>query len=511
VTESRGTLLRQRNFRLLWTGETVSAGGSAMAVIGVPLLAVTALRASTFTVAALTAAAYLPWLVIGLPAGAWVDRHPARPMMAGCDVISALLYASLPAAAWAGMLTAGQVVAVALLGGSVNVVFATAYQVYLPALVQPAELTAGNARLQGGASAATIAGRAVAGMAAQALGAATALLFNAASFLVSAACLLRIRAPAPSPGRSGPRGAWPGLAFVARDPYLRPLSLYPAVANLAYTGNLALVVVFLIRVAGLTPAAAGLLMAAGGAGSLPGALLAPWLARTLGPARALVLTSLGTGLSGLLIPLTGRGPRMACYLTGAALIAAGIAVANVIAGSFRQEYCPPFLLGRVTVSMRFLAYGMIPPGALLAGALGTTLGVRNALWVLQALFAASGLILLTPRIRSGLPGHAQGRDRTAARLRHEREHVGRGGRDAADVERRRHRVRVGRDDLDVGQADGQVRRVGGQLVPDGGGGPGERAGRGAGVVPYHQVQVVVDVLRPGVIAVQHPRRVHLAP
>ena len=77
----RGGLLRQRNFRLLWIGESVSGIGNAMAVVGIPLLAVTVLRASTFAVAALTAAAYLPWLVIGLPAGAWVDRLPARPLI----------------------------------------------------------------------------------------------------------------------------------------------------------------------------------------------------------------------------------------------------------------------------------------------------------------------------------------------------------------------------------------------------------------------------------------------
>ena len=96
-----------------------------------------------------------------------------------------------------------------------------------------------------------------------------------------------------------------------------------------------------------------------------------------------------------------------------------------------------------------------------------------------------------------------------ARLPHEREHVGRGGRDTADVNRRRQRMRVGRDDRDVGQGDGQVRRVGGQLVPDRGGGPGQCGGRGAGLVPHHEVQVVVDVGRPGVVAVQHPGRVHL--
>jgi hypothetical protein len=57
----RGGVLRQRNFFLLWTGETISGAGSSMATVGVPLLAVTVLHASTFAVAVLTGAAYLPW------------------------------------------------------------------------------------------------------------------------------------------------------------------------------------------------------------------------------------------------------------------------------------------------------------------------------------------------------------------------------------------------------------------------------------------------------------------
>jgi predicted MFS family arabinose efflux permease len=411
-----GGLIRQRNFRLLWFGETVSGAGNALALVVVPLLAVTVLRASTFAVAALTAAAYLPWLVIGLPAGAWADRWPARPLMIGCDVISALLYASLPVAAWLGVLTTGQVVVVVLLAGAANVFFTTAYQVCLPALVTPAELVAGNARLQGGASAAAIGGRGLAGLAAQAVGPAAALLANAASFVVSALCLLRIRPAAPDPSTAphlaGRRTssiraeAWQGICFVARDPYLRAMTLYAAVANLAYTGNLALVVVFLVRVVGLGSAAVGLLLAAGGIGGVLGAVAAPRLTRAFGAARTLVLASLAAGLSGLLIPLTGPGPRLACYAAGSALIAGGISVANVIAGSFRQEYCPPAMLGRASASMRFLAYGMIPLGALLAGALGTALGARNALWIVQAIFAASALFLLTPRIRTArqLPG-----------------------------------------------------------------------------------------------------------
>ena len=399
-----GGLLWQRNFRLLWTGESISSIGNAMAVVGVPLLAVTVLHASTFAVAALTAAAYLPWLVIGLPAGAWVDRLPARPLMISCDVISALLYASLPVAAWAGVLVIGQVLAVALLAGAVNVFFATAYQVYLPAIVTAADLVEGNAKLQGSASVATIAGRSAAGLAAQAVGAAAALLFNGVSFLVSAACLLGIRTGAP---RRPPAARTTtvraevsqGIRFVAGDPYLRPLTLYAALANLAYTGNLALVVVFLVRVVGLGPAAVGLLLATGGIGGVLGALVARALAGWLGTARALLWSALAAGLSGLLIPLTGTGWRTGCYVIGATVVAATVVVAGIIVGSFRQAYCPPEMLGRVTASMRFVAFGGIPLGALLAGALGTALGVRNGLWVILAIYALAGALLLTGDIR----------------------------------------------------------------------------------------------------------------
>jgi hypothetical protein len=405
----RGGLLWHRNFRLLWIGETISGAGSSMAAIGVPLLAVTVLKASTFAVSALTAAAYLPWLVIGLPVGAWVDRLATRPLMITCDLISALLYASLPVAAWLGVLNTGQVVAVALLAGAANVFFATAYQVYLPSLVTAADLVEGNAKLQGGAQVAAIGGRGLAGLAAEAIGAATALLFNSASFLVSAACLLRIRPGSPAtadpPAEPPRRGrlheqTWEGIRFVARDPYLRFFTIYAAVSNLAYAGNLALVVVFLVRVVGLSSAAVGVLTATSGLGGLLGALVARRLARVLGTARALLLTTLGSGLSGLLIPLTAKGPRIAYYVAGSALVAGGIVIGNVILGSFRQAYCPPAMLGRVTASMRFLTFGAIPLGALLAGALGTVLGIRNGLWAVLAIFAASGLFLLSRDIRT---------------------------------------------------------------------------------------------------------------
>jgi predicted MFS family arabinose efflux permease len=394
-----GGLLRQRNFRLLWVGETVSGIGSAMAAVGVPLLAVAVLKASTFAVSALTAAAYAPWLVIGLPAGAWADRLPARTLMIVCDIVSAAAYASLPIAAWAGVLTVGQVLGAALLAGAANVFFATAYQVYLPALVTADELMEGNAKLQGSASVASVSGRALAGLAAELVGDATSLLFNAGSFIVSAACLLAIGPPAAPPQRathSTTIGAdiSEGLNFIWRDPLLRWLTVYPAIANLAYSGSTAIVVVFLVRQAGFNAAGVGLLMAAGGIGGILGAVIARRLAVRLGTARAMLLAALGTGPFALLIPLTATGPRAAFYIAGAAVVSAGITGGNVIMVTFRQAYCPPHMLGRISASQRFVVYGGIPLGALLAGALGTALTVRTALWVLLSLFALSGTLLL---------------------------------------------------------------------------------------------------------------------
>src|ERR1700691_3119818 len=90
-----GGLLRQGDFRLFWTGETISQLGDTMARVAMPLLAVLVLHASTFVVTVLTATAYLPWLLIGLPVGAWVDRLRCRPLMIVCDLVAAVLYGSL--------------------------------------------------------------------------------------------------------------------------------------------------------------------------------------------------------------------------------------------------------------------------------------------------------------------------------------------------------------------------------------------------------------------------------
>ncbi len=427
-----GGLLWQRNFRLLWIGETISQLGNAMALVGVPLVAVIVLRASTFTVGVLTAAGWLPWLVIGLPAGAWVDRLPARRVMIACDVISAVLYASVPITAWAGVLTTGLVVGVQLGGGAASVLFMTAYQVYLPSLVTSAELIEGNTKMQGSASAAAFVGPSLAGLVAQLAGAATAVLGNAVSFVVSAGCLLGARpgtpgqtaapgettSPRTTPGRTRlGREIADGLLLVLRDPFLRQLSVFWAFANLALTGYAALLVVFLVRVIGLTPGSVGLLTAIPGVGGILGALLTGRITARFGTARGLLLSTLCAVPFGLLIPLTGPGPRLAFYVTGALVAFTGVAVGNIIIAAFRQSYSPQGMCGRVTATMRFLIFGTSPAGALLGGSLGSWLGVRNALWILLATVTLSGTLLLTRALtgRRDLPDRLPEHRETALR------------------------------------------------------------------------------------------------
>ena len=398
MTARRGGLLRQRDFRLFWAGESISEAGNSVTVVVIPLVAIDSLHTSTFIVTLLTAMVWLPSVVIGIPAGAWVDRLPPRPVMLASDAVSVAVYASVPAAAWFGVLTVAQLIAVTLVAGSAAVFFSSAYQVLLPGVVAEADLTEGNAKLLGSREVAQIGGPGLGGLLAQAAGPVTGLLADAASFAVSFCCLTAMQPPQDRrPGGPATGGVLEGLRFAWRDPYLRAMTAFSSLANLALTGTDALLVVFLVRTVGLSPAAAGLVMASLGAGGVLGALAARPMGRRLGTARAM-LVAVPVGLCfALLLPLADKGPRLAFASVAMTCVGCVIAITNVIADSFMQAYVSPGILGRVTSATRAVMFAMMPVGALLAGVLATALGIRAALWILTALIAASGLtFLLTP-------------------------------------------------------------------------------------------------------------------
>jgi predicted MFS family arabinose efflux permease len=417
-------LRRHRDFRLLWSGETASRFGTAVSGVAIPLVAISVLEATTFQIGLLTAFAWLPWLAIGLPVGAWVDRLPRRPIMLAAAASSFLLLALVPLAHLAGLLTVHLLLAAVVLTGIAAVLFQTAYTAYLPTLIDPADHAEGNAKLHGSASAAQIAGAGCGGLIIQLAGPVNGLLVDAATFLVALACLAAIHHREPrrtptrtsEPPRTPPHADNPhrtptpaghatitaeiaeGLRLVARDVWLRTLTIFGAVSNLALMGYQSIAVVFLVREVGLTPGTVGALIAAAGSGGIVGAFAARRLMSRLGTARTILVAELGLPTLALLIPLSTVSPWF--YLAGAFSIGVGVVAGNVVKATFFQSYCPPDLLGRLTATSSFVNYGTIPLGALLGGTLGQLLGLTPALWITTAGIPLAGLVLFCSPIRT---------------------------------------------------------------------------------------------------------------
>jgi predicted MFS family arabinose efflux permease len=346
------------------------------------------LGAGPLMIGVLNAMIWVPWLLVGLQAGAWADRRSQRPVMVGCQIASAILIVSIPVAAGLKLLTMWYVLVIAFAAGCSNVVFTASYNAFMPLLVDKTDLLGANTRLMGSEQAANIAGPGIGGLITQVSSAVLGLFIDSVSFLVCAACLWCIRAPEPSdrqkdrPRISFLADARVAIRFVVRDPYLRVMTGSSASANLVLAGIQALVVVFLIRADRLSPWAVSGTTIVISVGGLLGASIAPKVSRRLGSARTLLVATPVTDCFLLLFPFAGHDAWLVVALAGVLAWATGVVVKNVIVGSFRQAYCPPGMRGRVAMSTRFIFFGVWPFGSLLGGALGAVFGVRTALFIL---------------------------------------------------------------------------------------------------------------------------------
>jgi predicted MFS family arabinose efflux permease len=369
----------------------------------VPLVGVRVLHAGTFEVALLTGAAWLPWLLFGLPAGAWVDRFHKRTVMIICDLISLVLFGSIAVCAWLGVLTVAQLLAASLLAGLVSVFFKAAFQAYIPQLLSKDELVDGNAKLQASAAFATVGGPGIGGAVAQALGIATGVMLNAASFAVSAVCLLAIRPAVPDSTSSRPRRELgkeisEGLRFLLHDPYLLPLAAFTSVLSLGVSSSDSLMIIFYVRTLGVTSSVTGIILGLMGAGGLFGAVISARLVRRYGSARGMLICRILLTFA-LLLPLTTRGVGL-IFSVGWFVVTVGIVSGNVISLSFRQARCPAQMLGRISASYYTMTYSSLALGTVLGGALGTLIGIRPALWVTCGIVAFASVILFFSPIRS---------------------------------------------------------------------------------------------------------------
>ncbi|MBP2406644.1 enterobactin exporter EntS [Streptomyces netropsis] len=413
-------LLRNYDFRLLLSGAAVSQVGAQVTVVALPLVAVIELDASPMEVGLLTAAETAAFLLVGLPAGAWVDRMRRLPLLIRTDVVRAVTMLSLPLAAWAGALTMAQLYVAALITGVATVFFDIAHQSYLPGLLPREQLVAGNGALETARSSAQVAGPGLGGALVQLLGAPVALLADAIGYLVSALFLrgIRAREPQPAPVVGVPLRAQvaEGLVFVLRHPVLRMIACATGVANFFSAMLMSVQTVFLVRELDLPPGVLGLMLSASAVGGLAGALCAGPLARAVGQARIIWLSTVVTGPFALLWPLAGHGAAAVWFALASAAVFFGAVVYNVAQVSFRQLLCPDALLGRMNATLRFMVWGTMPLGAVLGGAVASAAGPRAAVWVCAAGFLLVPLpLLLSPlrRLRD-LPAPAADASRTVS-------------------------------------------------------------------------------------------------
>ena len=381
------------NFRRLWVGQTVSEVGTQIGNLAVPLIAVHTVDASTFQISALFAAEYAPYVLIGLPAGVWVDRLRRRRVLIVTDLIRAVALLAIPAAMVFRAVTLPLLYGVVFVVGAATVFFSVTYQAYLPAVVERDQLIEANGRLTASRSIASAAGPTAGGSIVAALTAPLAVAADAFSYLCSAALITAIRAPEPAPKateqRNLRREMGEGLRLVRHDRLLWTMTLYSAASSLCVMMAISLELVFLVRAVHLGTVGIGLLLGISSFGAVLGAFAAAPLRRQFGELRTLVGAALASSTLLLLVPLTALGPRLAFFVLGTGGASCGIVAYNIIAISMQQRRCPGQLLGRMFATQRFVGWSTPPIGALAAGGLGSTIGLRATLLVAAVLYVVS--------------------------------------------------------------------------------------------------------------------------
>ena len=397
-----GVTRENRDFRLFWAGHTVSALGTHVTAVALPLVATVVLAAGAGGVAAVATASYLPNVLLPLLAGHWLDRRRRRRVMVAADVLRALTLLLVPAAHLGGFLTVPLLAAVAFTVGALSVVFDIGGFAYVPTLVEEKDLAAANRAVQGSTTATQVAGPGIAGLLVQIAGPAVAVLLDALSYLGSALGVAAARRPEPAPPvTDAPAGVLTGLRVVASHPLLRVLTAHATLYNGASQILTVNLVVHLVSERGLSAGLFGLALSASGAGAFAGTMAALRLAERFGYGHAFAAAlALSTGVPLLIAALPGSGTALAAALAAVQFVSGiGLGAANVLSVTLRQVIAPRGSLARTNGGYRTLIFGVLPLGSALGGVLGQSLGSRAGVAIGAAGLAVSALPMLSRPMR----------------------------------------------------------------------------------------------------------------
>lgn len=406
-------ILRENtNFRRYFVGQSVSLIGDQVSLLALPLTAVLALHATAGQMGALTTAYLVPNLLFSLHAGVWIDRRGRRrQVMIATDAGRGLLMATIPLAYAFGDLTWAQLYVVSFLLGALSVFFYVAYGAFFQVIVPREDYVQANSLIHGSRAFSFFAGQSLGGVLVQLLRGPYALALDALSFLWSALFLGRIDAVEPpgAPHESG--GLMSGVRWIRNNAIMRAELLGVATLNLFNFMFFALFMLYAVRFLHINAATIGIVLGAASIGAVSGSFITARVSRRIGVGRAFILGCFLFPAPLVLVPLAS-GPHwlVVGFVFAAELISGvGLMLLDIMAGSISAGVVPTAMRSRVSGAFMVVNYGVRPLGTTLAGILGSTIGVRETLWI-ATLGPMLGLAFLLPSpIRNlvGVPEQAE--------------------------------------------------------------------------------------------------------
>ena len=373
-----------------------------MALATLPLTATLVLGAGPDLLGLLVAAQSAAWLLVSLPAGAWIDRLPRRRML----IVALALGLSASLAAVAAAAT-GQVLLLglaAIAGASGTVVYVLTSVSLLPSLVAAGDLPRSNARLELARAVVSLGAPFAAGLLAQHLSPTWGYALAALGATLALICVLALpegTAPATQGERPTLAGAIRiGAVFVVRNDLLRGISLCAIFWNFAFFALLAIWAPLALGPLGLDPAHMGLAQSTYGAGLILGALVAPISARRLPPFATLIFGPAVSIVAALMFLAAPSGNGLVLAAGGYFLVGFGPMLWLICQTTVRQLVTPSPLMGRVNATVQTAIYGVRPLGALAGGLVAAHVGMHAALLLIAGSFALSTLVIvLSPLAR----------------------------------------------------------------------------------------------------------------
>jgi MFS family permease len=410
------SIWKDQRFLWLWSGQSVSALGDQFSALAFPVLAVTVLGATASDMGILNAFSTASFLLVGLIAGAWVDRLIKRQVMLIADLVRFLALLTIPVLWVSHSLQMWHIFVVAGILGLAQVFFDVAAQSLVPVLLPAEKIGGANGAMETSRQITHVGGPSLVGFLLGFLRAPLLILVDAITFLVSAFTLGMLRdqeVKAPKADRQPlVSEILEGLQFVRSQKLIRTIALTTGTNNLFGTMVFAMMPLYILRTLGVTTAQFGIMMSVGAVGGLLGAALCSRLIKLMGEGPLIVASAVLSGLAiclqvaTILVPQQAQMPML---LATQFVESFTVLTYNITQVTARQRLCPPRLLGRMNATIRFFIWGVMPISSLIAGWIGNVYGVTTAMTIgaIGVLFSSAWVVFSPIRTMRELPNHAE--------------------------------------------------------------------------------------------------------